>query len=182
MERLYTVKNFLSIDESSKLLKKFKSELKLKPGKVINNLNNIRKSSVSFIPSIDIIDDKLKEVLKSLIKIKGYEATGLGPYQFSEYKIGEFYDWHIDSSKEEEYRDRYCSIVIQLNDEYDGGYLQLKEENGDNIIQLEKGVGMMHVFYSNIIHRVTPVTVGARYSIVNWISLKKIENFKKTLI
>jgi predicted 2-oxoglutarate/Fe(II)-dependent dioxygenase YbiX len=183
MERLHTVKNFISSDECNKLLKKFKSELQLKPGQVANNINNTRKSSVAFIPSIEIIDDKLKEVLKSLIQIKGYEVTGLGPYQFTEYKTGEFYDWHTDSSPTDDlYKDRFCSIVIQLNDEYDGGYLQLKDESGDNTIQLDKGIGTMYIFYSNIRHRVMPVTNGVRYSLVNWVSLKKIENFKKTLI
>jgi len=115
MDRLHTIKNFLSIDESNELLLKFKSELELKPGKVASNLTDKRKSSVAFIPSIDTVDDKLKEILKSLIQIKGYEVIGLGPYQFTEYKTGEFYDWHTDSSKDGEYKDRFCSIVIQLN-------------------------------------------------------------------
>lgn len=183
MDRLYTIDNFLSPEECSGILKKCKSELQLAPAMVAGmSITDRRKSSVAFIKNIESVDEKLTRLLRDLIQIKGFEVTGLGPYQFTEYKSGEYYDWHTDSSNEGEYKDRYCSIVIQLNDEYEGGYLQLKDESGDNTIQLDKGVGRMYIFYSNIRHRVMPVVSGVRYSLVNWISLKKLENFKKTLI
>jgi PKHD-type hydroxylase len=184
MERLHTIKNFITDVECFDILKRYKAELQLKPALVMDNkLSDKRKSSIAFVDGIESIDNKLKDTLKNLIQIKGFEVTGLGPYQFTEYKVGEYYDWHTDSSPtDDEYKDRFCSIVIQLNDEYEGGYLQLKDESGDNTIQLDKGIGTMYIFYSNIRHRVMPVTSGVRYSLVNWVSLKKLENFKKTLI
>ncbi len=180
MEKLHTIKSFLSEQECFDLLTKYKSELDLKPGEVVGDVF-IRKSSIAFIPNIESIDNRLKDKLKELIQLKGYEVTELGPYQFTEYKVGEYYDWHIDSDREV-YKHRYCSIVIQLNDTYEGGYLQLKDESGDNTIQLDKGIGTMYIFFSNLLHRVMPVTYGVRYSLVNWVSIKQIENFKKTLI
>jgi PKHD-type hydroxylase len=72
-------------------------------------------------------------------------------------------------------------MVIQLNDEYTGGELEIKD-NDNNEITLEKGLGNLFLFYSYIIHRVKPVTSGTRYSLVNWFRLTPIENFKKTLI
>ena len=184
MDRLHTIKNFLSNEECSDILLKYKAELNLKPAEVAGNkVTDKRKSSVAFINGIEVIDERLKNLLKNLIQIKGFEVTGLGPYQFTEYKVGEYYDWHTDSSPTDDlYKDRFCSIVIQLNDAYDGGYLQLKDESGDNTIQLDKGIGTMYIFYSNIRHRVMPVTNGVRYSLVNWVSLRKLDNFKKTLI
>lgn len=183
MEKYWEIKNFLSEQECLDILTKYKSELKLIPAKVAGmEITDKRKSSVAFIDNIENVDERLKEYLKNLIQIKGFEVTGLGPYQFTEYKVGEYYDWHTDSSKDGEYKDRFCSIVIQLNDEYEGGYLQLKDESGDYTIQLDKGIGRMYIFYSNIRHRVMPVTSGTRYSLVNWISLRKLENFEKTLI
>jgi predicted 2-oxoglutarate/Fe(II)-dependent dioxygenase YbiX len=180
MDKLHTIKNFLSNEECSDILLKYKAELKLKPAQVAAGVTDKRKSSVAFVDEIEVIDERLKNLLKNLIQIKGFEVTGLGPYQFTEYKIGQFYDWHTDTN--EEYKHRFCSIVIQLNDEYEGGYLQLKDESGDNTIQLDKGIGTMYIFYSNIRHRVMPVTNGVRYSLVNWVSLRKLDNFKKTLI
>lgn len=184
MDRLHTIKNFLTHNECSDILSKYKTELQLKPAEIANGkIDDRRKSSVGFINGIENIDNRLRDTLKNLIQIKGFEVTGLGPYQFTEYKTGEYYDWHTDSSPTDDlYKDRFCSIVIQLNDEYEGGYLQLKDESGDNTIQLDKGIGTMYIFYSNIRHRVIPVIYGTRYSLVNWVSLKKLENFKKTLL
>jgi len=181
MEGLYTIKNFLTEDECSYILKKSKSELELKPGLVVNNDTKVRKSSVAFISNIDSIDKKIINIVKNNIQVKGYEATNLGPYQFTEYNIGEYYDWHTDSNNGI-YKHRYCSIVIQLNDNYDNGYLELIESDGESIHQCEHGIGTLFIFYSNIRHRVVPVTRGTRYSLVNWISLKEIEDYKKTLI
>ena len=72
-------------------------------------------------------------------------------------------------------------MVIQLNDEYTGGELQIKNKD-DNEITLEEGMGNLFIFYSKLIHRVKPVISGTRYSLVNWFRLTPIENFKKTLI
>jgi predicted 2-oxoglutarate/Fe(II)-dependent dioxygenase YbiX len=182
MEKLHTFENFLTKEECALILNKYKNELELKPGLVGSNNVDARKSSVAFIDNIDSIDHKLKECLRNLIHVKGFEVTGLGPYQFTEYKVNDYYDWHTDSSKTGETKNRYVSIVIQLNDEYEGGYLQIKDESGDNTIQLDKGTGRMYIFFSNLRHRVMKVTSGTRYSLVNWVSLKEIENFKKTLI
>ena len=73
-------------------------------------------------------------------------------------------------------------MVIQLNDDYEGGDLQLKLENDNTQIQVEKGIGNLIIFLSNLEHRVTDVTMGNRYTLVNWVGLKKINNYKKTLL
>jgi predicted 2-oxoglutarate/Fe(II)-dependent dioxygenase YbiX len=73
-------------------------------------------------------------------------------------------------------------MVIQLNDDYEGGDLQLKLENDNTQIQVEKGIGNLIIFLSNLEHRVTDITRGNRYTLVNWVGLKQINNFKKTLL
>jgi predicted 2-oxoglutarate/Fe(II)-dependent dioxygenase YbiX len=60
--------------------------------------------------------------------------------------------------------------------------LQLKLENDNTQIQVEKGIGNLIIFLSNLEHRVTDVTMGNRYTLVNWVGLKKINNYKKTLL
>jgi len=185
-QRYMMIKSFLSKSECDNILNKYLHELDLKPaeatlgevGKTGVDLK-MRKSSTAFIDNIDFLDDKLKEVLKNNIHIKGYNLTGLGPYQFTEYKVGEYYNWHTDSD-ENEYKHRYCSIVIELNNEYDGGLLQLKDNN--DIYTFERGIGNLYIFFSNILHRVVPVKTGVRYSLVNWISLENDNGYKKTLL
>jgi PKHD-type hydroxylase len=181
MERLYLLKNFIDKDDCEKIMSLCKETLTLEKARVgqSNEVRSIRKSSVAFIKNIEEVDNKLVNFLKQNIILKGFEVTGLSDYQFTEYGLGEYYDWHTDSSKE--YNNRYYSVVIQLNDEYDGGILEI-EDIDKKIIQLEKGVGNMCIFQSNLLHRVTPVNEGVRYSLVNWVSLNKIDSFKKTLI
>jgi len=76
---------------------------------------------------------------------------------------------------------RYCSLVIQLNDGYEDGDLELKLSDG-SIMKVEKGIGNTIVFLSNIEHRVTGVKSGVRYTLVNWVGIQEKNNYKKTLL
>lgn len=180
-DKFLTVNEFLTKEECSSILERAKNSLELSPAEVVaGTVLKTRKSSVAFVNNIEEVDEKLKILLEKTIVLKGFTVTGLGPYQFTEYKEGEYYNWHTDSGNEE-YKDRFCSIVIQLNDEYTGGFLELKDGQ-NNIIQVDKGIGNISIFYSNILHRVTPVKDGVRYTLVNWVSLEAIKNDIKTLI
>ena len=86
----------------------------------------------------------------------------------------------MDGKEITEY-DRYCSLVIQLNDEYDGGDLQIKD-NENKTLAIEKGIGNLILFLSNIEHRVVPIKSGIRYTLVNWVKLKENKDYKKTLL
>lgn len=181
--KIFVIPNFLTEEECVDLISSIKEEYTLIPASVAGvkdqeNITNVRKSSITFLPKIESIDEKLKFVLRENIKLNGFEATKLNPYQFTEYKVGEYYNWHTDSS-ETIYTERFCSIVIQLNDTYEGGELEIKD---NEIVKIKKQTGTLCVFYSSMLHRVTPVTEGTRYSLVNWVCLDKLENHKKTLL
>ena len=104
--------------------------------------------------------------------------------QFTEYKKGQFYDWHCDSY-EEPYNDpenpnehgkiRKLSMTISLSDEseYKGGDLEFDLRNNEDkpkkILCTEiKPKGSVVVFPSFIWHRIKPVTKGVRHSLVCW--------------
>jgi PKHD-type hydroxylase len=188
MFKYTTVKNFLTKDECDSIMKYSLANYELKNATVRGDLVPDKKSRVSDVAFINYDDkfsfmnDRFKELLFPIINIKGHELNFENNiYQFTEYKVGEFYDWHIDVGIQDNQKTRYCSTVIQLNNDYDGGELQLKPD-GDGILTLEKGVGNLFVFLSSMIHKVAPVTNGTRYSLVNWFQTKPIENYKKTLI
>ena len=115
------------------------------------------------------------------IKIKGFELDKIENFQFTKYELNGHYEWHTDSMNFDYYAKRFCSVVIQLNNEYDGGELLYKDHN-DDIVEFKKGVGNLFIFNSSTLHKVNPIIRGERYSLVSWISLKEISNFKKTLI
>jgi predicted 2-oxoglutarate/Fe(II)-dependent dioxygenase YbiX len=174
------IENFLSTDECNYILSKCKKELELSEAKVTNGNNKIRKSSVGWIDEINCVNEKLTDLLKTSYNINGIEVTGLGSFQFTEYKVGEYFDWHIDRVGEI-YKDRFVSTVILLNDNYNGGVLEILDNNGNKIPTNQK-VGNLYIFDSGLRHRVTSVELGTRYSLVNWVSIVKTNLTKKNLI
>jgi PKHD-type hydroxylase len=65
---------------------------------------------------------------------------------------------------------RKLSLTIQLSDpfSYNGGELHLFTGNEPTIIPKEQG--KLISFPSYVLHEVTPVTKGERYSLVAWIT------------
>jgi PKHD-type hydroxylase len=67
-------------------------------------------------------------------------------------------------------RVRKLSLVIQLSDEEDyvGGNLELKFGKEPVILSKKRGTMLLFPYY--VLHRVTPVTEGTRYSLVSWVT------------
>jgi len=144
---------------------------------------SIRKTSVYFVPpdrdnkANNIAWDFIKEANRILFN---YELTHFQPTQFAKYEDGGFYDWHVDSSYQDELSKRRklsLSLILNSPDEFEGGELQFfngnrplgdKNEDGEEIKNDLKAKGTIAVFDSRDFHRVTPVTSGIRYSIVCW--------------
>jgi PKHD-type hydroxylase len=111
------------------------------------------------------------EANKSLWNFDLYSV--LDNIQYTEYHAedGGHYDWHQDLgpgwlSK------RKISITVQLSDpsEYEGGELEYwKGGPPENADKAPKGKGVVFIFPSYMMHRVTPVTKGVRRSLVLWI-------------
>lgn len=183
MHKYFTIPNFLSKDECNSLLLKCKNELKLETGTVNDSEINFksRKSSVAFIDNLGFLNDKLQNILVELVKIKGFSVSGLQSFQFTEYSVGDYYNWHRDNSIDNTIiSNRFYSTIIQLNDEYINGELQLNIDGTE--ITLESGIGNLYMFPSYTIHRIKPITSGVRYSLVNWVTLVKNKNEKKTIL
>lgn len=89
--------------------------------------------------------------------------------QYTEYYASQngHYDWHQDVGPNN-LSQRKLSIVIQLNDDYEGGELQIWQ-GGQSYQTLPKQKGFTTCFPSYMMHRVLPVTEGIRKSLVLWI-------------
>jgi PKHD-type hydroxylase len=175
------IENFLSKDECNFILNKCKCDLTLSPAKVYGtDSDKNRKSSIGWISDLGFLNERLTNKLRETFNINGAEVTGLGDFQFTEYKENQYFDWHTDSNSTI-YRDRYASIVIQLNDTYSGGILEIKNSKKE-LVQIENKIGTLYVFNSGLLHRVTPIIHGIRYSLVNWVSLVKTNSYKQNLI
>jgi PKHD-type hydroxylase len=91
-----------------------------------------------------------------------YDIKEAEDLQFAIYNIGDFYGRHKDA---DETNKRILSVSVQLSDplNYQGGELIF-----DSIKPIEKAQGTVIVFPSNLYHKVTPITKGIRYSLVQW--------------
>ncbi len=101
----------------------------------------------------------------------GYNLSGQEDTQIGRYKSTDegYYDWHIDAGPPQNGIQRKLSCVILLNDpsEFEGGILQFKGMEDQNLLDKQ---GSIIVFPSFIEHKVTPVTKGVRYTAVTWAS------------
>jgi predicted 2-oxoglutarate/Fe(II)-dependent dioxygenase YbiX len=115
-----------------------------------------------------------------------YDLTAIDneSMQYTFYDVGQFYDWHTDSSlaiyKKPENFDqaltpspeyiRKLSVILQLSNEedYQGGNIELMSDEGE-VYTAPKEKGTFIVFDSRTKHRVTEITGGLRKSVVAWV-------------
>lgn len=102
-----------------------------------------------------------------------YDLSGLVSFQYALYDgtEGGHFDWHKDYGKDYAAPDqepRKLSLSIQLSDPgaYQGGDLEVRA--GNTVDVAPKTRGTVIAFPSYVLHRVTPITSGARKSLVVW--------------
>jgi len=175
-----TAKNVFTQEECSKIIKIGKSLNLQNAGLVENSKGDekIRKSDVSWIRPEEKYKWIFERVRKFVVYINDnafkFDIHGLNEgLQFTHYQApGGQYRPHID--KHYNYIIRRLSFSIILNDprEFDGGDLLLfdGEEGKKKIKKLSAKI----LFPRYVLHQVTPVTRGERFSLVGWVTGKNI--------
>jgi len=147
-------------------------------------LKKTRYSKVSFM-SEPYIYDAISPFIAAANKKAGwnFQYTWAEPAQFSTYKKGMHYEWHMDSWETPYASDRSpnfvgkirkLSFVLLLSDpkDYKGGEFEMDFTNGGGkgkrIITEIKRKGDFIVFPSFIWHRLKPVTKGTRHTMQIW--------------
>lgn len=137
--------------------------------------HQIRRAELSWLddlPQAAWVMDRLMRVVAAANR----EAFGFDLTDFSESaqvarygaeREGHF-DWHSDIGAGTLAARRKLTIVVQLSGpaDYDGGALELRPDS--NIRQAPRERGLATVFPSFVLHRVTPVTAGTRWSLTLW--------------
>lgn len=109
------------------------------------------------------------------------------PPKFNCYCNGGFYGTHIDSavmpvpgSHVSVRGDLSATLFLCDPDEYEGGELEIETVNGTQQIKLS--AGDMVVYPSGSLHRVLPVTAGARYASFFWIESQIRDVYKRDML
>jgi len=84
------------------------------------------------------------------------------------YEIGGKYNFHTDHFSTTA---RHLSVIMNLNDNYEGGDLIFADQKEKEIKRLKLTKGSIVFFPSNFMypHGIEPITKGTRYSIVSWL-------------
>ncbi len=110
------------------------------------------------------------EVLYVLYKAKFHkmDSSKINQIDLLKYTPGGKYEIHTDHFSN---TNRHLSVIINLNDEYEGGDLIFTDQKNIETKRLKLDKGSIVFFPSNFMypHSIEPITKGIRYSIVAWL-------------
>ena len=137
---------------------------------------DVRSSKIKWIPHSDDwnwlynkFQDMIAEANDELWNFNIYDIVE--EIQYTEYHASDMghYDWHQDIGPGDASL-RKISLTVQLTDSnlYEGGDLEIWQ-GGEVRDKTPRGSGIVIIFPSYMMHRVTPVTKGVRRSLVLWV-------------
>ena len=103
-----------------------------------------------------------------IAKFPMMKSTKINQIDLLKYTPGGKYEIHTDQGT---HISRHLSVIINLNDDYEGGDLVFTDQKGEDVKTVKLGTGSIVFFPSNFLypHSVRPITKGTRYSIVAWL-------------
>jgi PKHD-type hydroxylase len=129
-------------------------------------------------------------VLAALVKNPLYHAATLPlrtlPPRFNRYEGGGEYGFHVDgavmalSAQAQLRSDISCTLFLSEPDDYDGGELIVSDTYGEHEVKLP--AGDLIVYPSSSLHRVTPVTRGARVASFFWVQSLVRDDSRRRLL
>lgn len=155
-----------------------RDDKKSTPGKTVEKRDPGRVTQqVEMDKHQNFLNDCIRRALLEVAARKFGAADSFEIPYLLRYKLGGKYGEHADSEtydpdKRLFYRisDRDISVLIYLNDDYDGGELTFNRLN----YRYHPSAGDLVIFPSGnlYMHQAQPVTRGTKYALVSWASLK----------
>lgn len=145
-------------------------------GETGNVVEKSRKSDIMWIqhePNSDWLYQKFSNLV-SLVNVDHfmYDISGFENFQYTRYRKGEHYDWHMDASNLYQKFERKISssIILSNSKDYEGGEFEcILHGNLNEPVVIKPQKGDVIFFASWMPHRVRPVTSGIRKSLVCWV-------------
>jgi len=179
LEEIVEIKNVISsefIDKIIPLIKsKAKENLTVGWGTVCKDIRNVKGYHLSYegVPTDVFYWNYIKNQIEKVyyfykIKFPKMKSSKINQIDLLKYSIGGKYEIHTDQFTKNA---RHLSIIVNLNDGYEGGDLIFTDQKEKEIKRLKLGKGSIVFFPSNFMypHGIQPITKGTRYSIVAWL-------------
>jgi Rps23 Pro-64 3,4-dihydroxylase Tpa1-like proline 4-hydroxylase len=176
-EAIVELKNIVSPVFIEKIIPliKYKAKENLPVASGLNkNIRNVKGYRLNFNNPTNVFYwnyiKKEIERLYSFYKIKFPKMSShkINQIDLLKYSIGGKYEIHTDHFTTVA---RHLSIIINLNDDYEGGDLIFTDQKENEIKKIKLQKGSIVFFPSNFMypHSIKPITKGTRYSIVAWL-------------
>jgi hypothetical protein len=95
-----------------------------------------------------------------------YNITHSNQSEFLMYDVKGKYETHVDTFHQHSNETRKLTILVFLNDDFEGGKFYIQNSHQRTYPEQKKGTVL--IFPSFMPHGVEPITKGVRYSIVTW--------------
>ena len=177
LEAIVEIKNIVSPNFIDKIIPliNHKSKDKLKVGYGLDkDIRNVKGYHLNFeTPTNVFYWNYIKQEIERLynyykIKFPKMNSSKINQIDLLKYNVGGKYEIHADHYTNTE---RHLSIIMNLNDNYEGGDLIFTDQKEKEIKRLKLSKGSIVFFPSNFMysHGIQPITKGTRYSIVSWL-------------
>lgn len=164
----------LSADECEALIAAASAGQMQRAGLVGNVADaSVRRADIVWVddlPGMGWVMDRMVSVVSQANRDFGFDVQGFDESaQVARYDAADaaHFDWHADVGAGAAAARRKLTVVVQLSaPDYDGGLLELRPSHA--VLQADRTRGMASVFPSYVLHRVTPVAAGVRWSLTLW--------------
>jgi|TARA_R100001460_G_scaffold8594_1_gene21207 predicted 2-oxoglutarate/Fe(II)-dependent dioxygenase YbiX len=177
LEAIVEIKNIINPEFIKKIIPliKLKSKTNLKVNSGINkDIRNVKGYSLNLETPTNIFYwNYIKQEIERLysyykIKFPLMMSYKINQIDLLKYSPGGKYEIHTDHYTNSP---RHLSIIMNLNNDYEGGDLIFTDQKEKEVKRLELNKGSIVFFPSNFLypHSIKPITKGTRYSIVAWL-------------
>jgi len=177
LEAIVEIKDIIKPEFIKKIIPliKLKSKTNLKINSGINkNIRNVKGYLLNFETPTNIFYwNYIKQEIERLysyykVKFPLMMSHKINQIDLLKYSPGSKYEIHTDHYTNSP---RHLSIIMNLNNDYEGGDLIFTDQKEKEVKRLKLNKGSIVFFPSNFLypHSIKPITKGTRYSIVAWL-------------
>lgn len=176
MQTAMSVPAAFSHEECDRIIRRV-TESRMKDAGLVGQVanHNIRRADIAWLDEVDGAGWIMDRIVR-LVAAANRDAFAFDLTEFSESaqvarygaeREGHF-DWHSDIGDGPLARRRKLTMVVQLSEDeaYTGGALETMPDSAVRTAARTRGDALL--FPSFVLHRVTPVTQGERYSLTIW--------------
>ena len=178
LEAVVEIKNVIGAEFTNKIIslikKRADKNLLVAQDKLNTDIRNVKGYQLNFKTPTNLF--YWNYIKNEITRVYGFykakfpmmASSKINQIDLLKYNSGGKYNVHTDHYTNSP---RHLSIIINLNEEYEGGDLIFTDQKKVEVKRIKLGKGSIVFFPSNFMypHSIAPITKGVRYSIVSWL-------------